>query len=71
MSRLDTHVAAVAGRGDRLGSPGMTRLIALAIGGRGAPSDRVWVSADLHLEKRLRQVQDDYGYGYGGYGFRQ
>ncbi len=26
------------------------------------------VSADVHLEKRLRQVQDDYGYGYGGYG---
>lgn len=25
------------------------------------------VSADLHLEKRLRQVQDDYGYGAGGY----
>ena len=31
------------------------------------PAD-LWVSADLHLEKRLRQVQDDYGYGgYGGY----
>ena len=25
------------------------------------------VSADVHLEKRLKQVQDDYGYGYGGY----
>ncbi|AMW86076.1 DUF4136 domain-containing protein [Pseudomonas sp. SDT2931_S440] len=25
------------------------------------------VSADVRLEKRLRQVQDDYGYGYGGY----
>lgn len=26
------------------------------------------VSADLHLEKRLRQVRDDYAYGgYGGY----
>ncbi|MGY2290637.1 DUF4136 domain-containing protein [Pseudomonas sp. SDO528_S397] len=24
------------------------------------------VSADVRLEKRLRQVQDDYGYGYGG-----
>ncbi|MFW0758541.1 DUF4136 domain-containing protein [Pseudomonas sp. H11T01] len=33
------------------------------------PAD-LWVSADVHLEKRLRQVQDDYGYGgYGnGYG---
>ncbi|WP_347903813.1 DUF4136 domain-containing protein [Pseudomonas purpurea] len=31
------------------------------------PAD-LWVSADLRLEKRLRQVQDDYGYGgYGGY----
>lgn len=31
------------------------------------PAD-LWVSADVHLEKRLRQVQDDYGYGgYGGY----
>ena len=31
------------------------------------PAD-LWVSAELHLEKRLRQVQDDYGYGgYGGY----
>jgi hypothetical protein len=31
------------------------------------PAD-LWVSADLHLEKRLRQVRDDYGYGgYGGY----
>lgn len=34
----------------------------------------LWVSADLHTEKRLRQVQDDYGYGtgygnsYGRYG---
>ena len=31
------------------------------------------VSADLHTEKRLRQVQDDYGYGAGygaGYGDR-
>ncbi|KAF1031792.1 MAG: hypothetical protein GAK37_00695 [Pseudomonas sp.] len=27
----------------------------------------LFVSADVHLEKRLRQVQDDYGYGYGGY----
>lgn len=26
------------------------------------PAD-LWVSADLHTEKRLRQVQDDYGYG--------
>lgn len=28
----------------------------------------LWVSADLQTEKRLRQVQDDYGYGagYGG-----
>ncbi|UMZ12774.1 DUF4136 domain-containing protein [Pseudomonas sp. MPFS] len=31
------------------------------------PAD-LWVSADLHLEKRLRQVQEDYGYG-GGYGY--
>ena len=34
------------------------------------PAD-LFVSADLHLETRLRQVQDDYGYyggGYGGYG---
>jgi hypothetical protein len=31
------------------------------------PAD-LWVSADVHLEKRLRQVQDDYGYGgYSGY----
>ncbi|MEB0046885.1 MULTISPECIES: DUF4136 domain-containing protein [unclassified Pseudomonas] len=31
------------------------------------PAD-VFVSADLHLETRLRQVQDDYGYGgSGGY----
>ncbi|MGE8410760.1 MAG: DUF4136 domain-containing protein [Pseudomonas sp.] len=31
------------------------------------PAD-LWVSADLRLEKRLRQVRDDYGYGgYGGY----
>lgn len=31
------------------------------------PAD-LWVSADVHLEKRLRQVQEDYGYGgYGGY----
>lgn len=29
------------------------------------PAD-LWVSADLHQETRLRQVQDDYG--YGGYG---
>ncbi|BBN52570.1 lipoprotein [Pseudomonas chlororaphis subsp. aurantiaca] len=34
------------------------------------PAD-LWVSADLHLEKRLRQVQDDYGYGYGGYGYNR
>lgn len=27
----------------------------------------LFVSADVRLEKRLRQVQDDYGYGYGGY----
>ena len=39
----------------------------------GHPAD-LWVSADLHTEKRLRQVQDDYGYGgmygdrYGRYG---
>lgn len=36
----------------------------------GHPAD-LWVSADLHTEKRLRQVQDDYGYGAGygnGYG---
>ncbi|MES2868031.1 MAG: DUF4136 domain-containing protein [Pseudomonadota bacterium] len=32
----------------------------------GRPAD-LWVSADLHTEKRLRQVQEDYGYG-GGYG---
>ena len=34
------------------------------------PAD-LWVSADLRLEKRLRQVHDDYGYGagYGGYGY--
>ena len=32
----------------------------------GRPAD-LWVRADLHTEKRLRQVQDDYGYG-GGYG---
>ena len=33
------------------------------------PAD-LFVSADLRLETRLRQVQDDYGYygGYGGYG---
>ena len=34
------------------------------------PADLL-VSADLHTEKRLRQVQDDYGYGVGygrGYG---
>ncbi|MCU7648933.1 DUF4136 domain-containing protein [Pseudomonas piscis] len=31
------------------------------------PAD-LWVSADLRLEKRLRQVQEDYGYGgYGSY----
>ncbi|KAB0491811.1 DUF4136 domain-containing protein [Pseudomonas vancouverensis] len=30
------------------------------------PAD-VLISADLHMETRLRQVQDDYGY-YGGYG---
>jgi len=30
------------------------------------PADLL-VSADLHLETRLRQVRDDYGY-YGGYG---
>jgi hypothetical protein len=32
------------------------------------PAD-LFVSADLHLETRLRQVRDDYGYGggYGGY----
>ncbi|BCX65992.1 DUF4136 domain-containing protein [Pseudomonas izuensis] len=31
------------------------------------PAD-LFVSADLRLETRLRQVQDDYGYGgYGGY----
>ena len=38
----------------------------------GRPAD-LWVSADLHTEKRLRQVQEDYGYGsgYGGvYGDR-
>lgn len=33
------------------------------------PAD-LWVSADLHLEKRLRQVQEDYGYG-GGYGYNR
>ena len=36
----------------------------------GRPAD-LWVSADLHTEKRLRQVQEDYGYGSGygaGYG---
>ena len=32
------------------------------------PAD-LWVSADLRLEKRLRQVRDDYGYGYGSYGY--
>jgi hypothetical protein len=31
------------------------------------PADLL-VSADLHLETRLRQVQDDYGYGGGYYG---
>lgn len=34
------------------------------------PAD-LFVSANLHLETRLRQVRDDYGYyggGYGGYG---
>lgn len=31
------------------------------------PAD-LFVSADLHLETRLRQVQDDYGYYGGGYG---
>ena len=33
------------------------------------PAD-LFVSADLRMETRLRQVQDDYGYygGYGGYG---
>ncbi|CAI8713969.1 DUF4136 domain-containing protein [Pseudomonas sp. IT-P294] len=30
------------------------------------PAD-LFVSADLHLETRLRQVQDDYGYYGGGY----
>ena len=40
---------------------------------RPAPPNRpadVRVSADLHLEKRLRQERDDYPYGgaYGGYG---
>lgn len=30
------------------------------------PAD-LFVSADVRLEKRLKQVQDDYGYGYGGY----
>jgi hypothetical protein len=31
------------------------------------PAD-LWVSADLHQETRLQQVQDDVGYGgYGGY----
>ncbi|WP_285431907.1 DUF4136 domain-containing protein [Pseudomonas sp. fls2-241-R2A-110] len=32
----------------------------------GHPAD-LFVSADLHLETRLRQVQDDYGYYGGGY----
>ena len=32
------------------------------------PADLL-VSADLHTEKRLRQVQDDYGYGAGYGGF--
>ncbi|MHC8383878.1 DUF4136 domain-containing protein [Pseudomonas sp. LB3P14] len=31
------------------------------------PAD-LFVSAELHLETRLRQVQDDYGYYGGGYG---
>ncbi|MHC8364136.1 DUF4136 domain-containing protein [Pseudomonas sp. LS2P72] len=31
------------------------------------PAD-LFVSADLHLETRLRQVRDDYGYYGGGYG---
>ncbi|MDI3356107.1 DUF4136 domain-containing protein [Pseudomonas sp. UYIF39] len=31
------------------------------------PAD-LFVSADLHLETRLRQVRDDYGYDGGGYG---
>ena len=31
------------------------------------PAD-LFVSANLHLETRLRQVQDDYGYYGGGYG---
>ncbi|KAA0982455.1 DUF4136 domain-containing protein [Pseudomonas sp. ANT_J28] len=31
------------------------------------PAD-LFVSADLHLETRLRQVRDDYGYSGGGYG---
>ncbi|VVO31632.1 DUF4136 domain-containing protein [Pseudomonas fluorescens] len=31
------------------------------------PAD-LWVSADVRLEKRLRQVRDDYGYGGYGYG---
>jgi hypothetical protein len=30
------------------------------------PADLL-VSADVRQEKRLRQVQDDYGYGYSGY----
>ncbi|TFB41866.1 DUF4136 domain-containing protein [Pseudomonas sp. F01002] len=31
------------------------------------PAD-LFVSAELHLETRLRQVRDDYGYSGGGYG---
>lgn len=31
------------------------------------PAD-LWVSADVRLETRLRQVRDDYGYGGYGYG---
>jgi len=34
-----------------------------------APPD-LRVSADLHVEKRLRQVQEDYGYAGGPYGYR-
>ncbi|WP_137887007.1 DUF4136 domain-containing protein [Pseudomonas sp. 2FE] len=36
---------------------------------RGAKAD-LRVSADMHVERRLRQVRDDYGsyYGYGPYG---
>ncbi|NWB99923.1 DUF4136 domain-containing protein [Pseudomonas gingeri] len=34
-----------------------------------APPD-LRVSADLHVEKRLRQVQEDYGYAGGPYGNR-